>query len=287
MVFSSYKRTFIFTSVVAAFVSISINLGLLDRPDFIYHESLWSNSRKDDINGDDDSSSRRPMFAILATIKTKNIGGNIGWMIETTKSSLLKDDSDNKASTLMRQAASAYGAPDGAEELNVGLYFDDPCTVDEPRWGIGWALAVTKYKELEVWKQKVAKEFAEKQIGDPTAGKVVIRAVRIGPGPVLKAKIPWRNRFTPMIQPMLQWRRGFQTFEDGRKQGLYDDASNNRHTVGDYDPVALEVYVTGPNDSMEFIDYVVLLGDTSTVWDDAFPQPEGDNNFTDEEVKIE
>ena len=276
--FWSYKRTFIYTSIVAAILSISINLGLFDRPDFIYYDSLWSNSesKKDDKS--------RPMYAVLATMRTKNIGGNIGWLIETTKSSLLKDDSDGKASTLMSEAAAAYGAPDGAEELSVGLYFDDPKTADEPRWGIGWALAVKNFKDLEVWKHKVAKEFEEKHKHDPKAdSKVEIRAVRIGPGPVLKAKISWRNWFTPMIQPMLQWKRGFQTFEDGQKQGLYD-ANNNRHIDGDCDALALEVYVTGPHDSMEFIDYVLLLGDTSTVWDDTFPIP---HPFTDEDVKIE
>jgi hypothetical protein len=41
---------------------------------------------------------------------------------------------------------------------------------------------------------------------------------------------------------------------------------------GEEGAVACEVYVTGPNDSCEYIDYIVLMGDTKNVWDDAFPE---------------
>ena len=37
-----------------------------------------------------------------------------------------------------------------------------------------------------------------------------IQAVRLGPGPILKATIPWRSFFTPMIAPMLHWGRGME-----------------------------------------------------------------------------
>ena len=40
---------------------------------------------------------------------------------------------------------------------------------------------------------------------------------------------------------------------------------------GEDGDIACEVYVTGPKDSFEYIDYTLLMGDTSAIFDAMFP----------------
>mmetsp|Transcript_10998 Transcript_10998/g.20333 ORF Transcript_10998/g.20333 Transcript_10998/m.20333 type:complete len:294 (-) Transcript_10998:133-1014(-) len=264
-------RWLLYTSIAAALTAIfTYQLGILDRPDFVFYNSLWMPDGREEIlksssHDDDNNRLATPLYAILATTTAKNIGRHVGRLLNDTLSTLLSLD-DSGAKELMAMAAQAYGAPEGTETLSVGLYFDNPSVVDAPRWGVGWVIAVADYAELAFWRERVASVLHERA----PVGEEVVRAVRIGPGPVLKARIPWRNVFTPMISPMLHWPRGFELFEKGRSEGIYE-ANNGRHVDQDADAVACEIYVVGSDDSTEYIDYIVVLGDTSTVWEDSFP----------------
>ena len=94
-----------------------------------------------------------------------------------------------------------------------------------------------------------------------------VRAVKIGGSKVLKARIPWRHMLTPMIAPMLHWKRAFNAYKE---KGF----KSNSGREGDDGAIACEIYVTGANDSMEAIDYVVLMGDNKDLFDRTFPLDE-------------
>lgn len=234
----------VLTSIAVALFAIgSYRIGLFDRPEFEFHNSILTG-----VNSRD-----RTLNVVIATSTSKDIGGNVARLLTGTKKPL--DGVDNFKAYLS-QAAKDYGAPDGADSLSVGLYFDDPSSVDSPRWGIGWAVSAPTYQDLvDVWDHIRLLYTGDEQI----------RLVRIGPGPILKAKIPWRTFLTPMIGPMLHWRRGFRKFADGGYE-----ATNGRDT--NIAAVACEVYVSGKNDTMEYIDYIVVMGDTKAIWDDSFPE---------------
>jgi hypothetical protein len=91
-----------------------------------------------------------------------------------------------------------------------------------------------------------------------------IRAVRLGNDRVLKATIPWRTFLTPVVGAMLHWSRAFKAYMEGG----YSSTCGRPDEEGS---IALEVYLSGPRDSMEYIDYIVLFGNTKNVWDDCFP----------------
>lgn len=261
----SSNRFLLYSSLAVALVGIlTLQLGFFDRDEFHYYENLWwpdglrkKRAHKEDVPAP-------PMFAILAMTATKDFGGPMERMLTQTKLPL---ESKHATKALLAKAAQEYGAPEGAEALAVSLYFEDPYSVDAPRWGIGWALSVENYEDLQTIREQVAAVFQEN--GNPET----IRAVRIGPGPVLKSRIPWRNMFTPMIMPMSQWKRGFEMYDEGVKEKRFQ-ASNGGNNKADWDAVACEIYVTGKNDKRAYIDYVVLMGDTSVVWEDSFPLKE-------------
>jgi hypothetical protein len=165
----------------------------------------------------------------------------------------------------LKAAAELYGAPEGAEKLGIGLFFEDPAQSDAPLWAIGWAVATKNFGEAKRLAEEAKK--ASGLLDEP------IRAVRIGKDNILKAKIPWHNSLTPMIAPMIQWKRAFEEYERGRYK-----TSNGR--AGEIGAIACEIYVTGSRDSYQYIDYVVLMGDTKNTWDDAFPLQVKDE-FTD------
>jgi hypothetical protein len=189
----------------------------------------------------------------MAPCSRKGFNKHIPRLCEGTLDAIkvLKD-----STKLLADGAALYGAPEGAERLSVGLYFDDPKLTDTPRFAIGWVVG--------------AKDFAEAMAMAETANKMkpaklkeTIVAVRVGPGPGLAGRLPWRTIFTPMLAPMIMWTRAFAAYNEGGYK------SHGRE--GEEGAVACEVYVTGPNDSYEYIDYIVLMGDTKNVWDDAFP----------------
>lgn len=67
---------------------------------------------------------------------------------------------------------------------------------------------------------------------------------------------------------MLHWGRYFNDYVNG---GYSSDGGG----PNDEGSVALEVHVTGPNGSFEWIDYVVLIGDTASIFDGMFPPSTG------------
>jgi len=214
-------------------------LGLFDRPKFEYQETLLD----------------RELYAIVATTK-----GNVGKQVAKIAEGTLKGiESLPNSKELFESAAKLYpGTPEGAEKLALGLYFDDPKEVPEgeQRWALGWAVESPKggFGKIRSLVDKVQEASG---LSEP------IRAVRISKGRALKGEIPWRNFFTPMVQPRIQWNRAFQAYEKG---GFEDPKTVYKG------PIALEVYVTGVKDSFHHIDYVVLFDNTKHTWDDCFPE---------------
>lgn len=251
-----------YSAAAVAIIGVLVQqLGFLDGANFHYYENLWWPDGLRKKRAHKETSVAEPLYAILAMSTSKDFGAHIERLLTAVKKPL---DENSSLKSSMAKAAEEYGAPEGAEALSVGLYFDDPIAVDEPRWGMGWAVAIGSFTDLQKIQEQVAASFRSNN------HKETVRAVRIGPGPVLKSRIPWRHRFTPMLMPMLQWKKGFEVYDAGKKDGIYQ-ASNGRNNKAEWDAVACEIYVTEKNDKGAYIDYVVLMGDTSDVWDDSFP----------------
>jgi hypothetical protein len=221
-------------------------LGLADRPPFV-------------------ATTAPDLVAIVALSDDKDYGANIMRLLEGTIKGIRSatatatdtDPSHNKRALM--GAASRYGSPLGAEYLSVGLYVDDPRAVPNPRWAIGYAVDVS-YDQ--------ARAMAA-EIGHVDGGSIknVVRAVRVSLASTLSARVPWRTVFTPMIGPRLHWPRGMDLF---RSEGHV--ATCGRHADGGC-AIAMEAYVTGPKGSREWIDYTVVMGDTTRTYDDLYPDP--------------
>lgn len=241
------RSSAIIAAVIGVAALILTQLGIFDRPAFEYHESLLVGQEVG-----------RELFAIVATSTEKGIGQHVMRLIKGVLEGI---ESTDTGPSYLKTSAELYGAPEGAERLGIGLYFEDPALVDAPRWAIGWAVATKNFNEAK----KLAEETKKASgLDEP------IRAVRVGKDNVLKAKIPWHNAFTPWIAPMLHWGRAFDEYS---KKGY---TSTGRE--GEDGSIACEIYVSGPKDSYQYIDYVVLMGDTKHTWDDTLPlQVKGDS----------
>jgi hypothetical protein len=225
------------TLFIAAVITVAAlyQLGLFDWPQF--EESLLEPQ----------------LYGLLATTKSKDIAGSIERLLNGTRTAI-----ETVAKDRLAPAAAAYGAPSGAEALSIGIYVDDPGAVDHPRWGLGWAIQVDN-KDPKLLADILDQVSQTSTLDEP------IRLVTLGGGSkVLTARIPWRTMLTPAVAPMLHWGRGFKAY----KNGGYTSTSGRE---GDEGALACEIYVTGPNDSLEYIDYVVLMGDTSPIFDAMFP----------------
>jgi hypothetical protein len=195
-------RSFLFYSAIAAVIGMfTLQMRVFDRPEFKYFENIWLPDGVHKQRVPNEHVTAPPLYALLVATHTSNIGGNVERLMAGVKGPLDKDD---EARNSMAKAAQEYGAPVGADSLSVGVYFDEPSSVESARWAMGWALSVSEYEELEKYKEIVSSRFQT-----DASKQEQVRAVRIGPGPVLKAHIPWRNMFTPMIAPMFHWKRGF------------------------------------------------------------------------------
>lgn len=238
-------------AVVVAVAGVLVwQLGLFDRPKFEFQESLLP----------EEQHHHRELYAIVAVAKG-NIASQVGKLATGTLKGIEESLGPEDSKELLGSAAKLWpGTPEGSEKLSVGLYFDNPKAVAEERWAIGWAVE-SHHGGFESGFHKVQAMVDKIQAASGLTEP--IRAVRIR-GSALKAQIPWRNFFTPMIQPMLQWTRAFQTYEN---EGHKNDP---KHEATD-EAIALEVYVSGPNDSYHHIDYVLLFGDTHKTWGDCFP----------------
>lgn len=246
--------------LVVAFVGVlSYQLGIFDRPEFVYHDSLI------DSSNDNDKKKQNYLYAIVACTTEKNIGKHILRLMDGTKKGILETIPD--AEEQMKAAVTLY---EGANEKNcavsIGLYFDNPTEVAKPRWCTGWAVQSLNttdnldeeayYKQLQSYVPKIQ---ASSGLVEP------IRIVRAGKGSsILRARIPVRTRFSPMIAPMIHWARAYRTFESGGYRASHD--GTNQPGISP----ALEVYI-GTGNSVKKMDYVVLMGDVKTTFDDALP----------------
>jgi hypothetical protein len=193
-------------------------------------------------------------YFLVASSTSKDIGPNIGRLENGTKEAIRSVLTDEE----LAAPAALYGAPQGAQALSAGFYWDNPKTTEHPRWGLGWAVPASSMKDAQRLLKKVA---AASTLPEP------IRLVKIGGGAqeVLRGRIPWRIAMTPAIAPMMHWGRYYKMYENG-------DYSSDSGREGEEGSVACEVYVTGANDSMEYIDYIIIMGDTHEIFDGMFPK---------------
>jgi hypothetical protein len=235
---------------VALIALITYQLGIFDSPEFV-------------------EGSTKEMYALMATSTNKYIGKHVMRLLSGTNDAILK--AKGVESSILANAAANYGSPAGADSLSVGLYFEDPNSVEHPRWAVGSIVDVANLEALEELKKLVQEAST---LEEP------IKAVQIGPGPILKARIPWRNMLTPYIAPMLHWKRAF----DAYAAGGYSSFNGREGEIG---AIACEIYVTGANDSYEAIDYIVLMGTTQKIWDATFPLEQQQQEQQEEKLTVE
>jgi hypothetical protein len=149
--------------------------------------------------------SKKELFILMAPCSEKGYNKHIPRLHEGTLDAIkvLKD-----STKLLADGAALYGAPEGAERLSVGLYFDDPFLTDTPRFAFGWVVGAKDFAEA-----KAMAEEANKM--KPAKLKEAVVAVRVGPGPGVGGRLPWRTRFTPMMAPMIMWTRAFAAYNEG------------------------------------------------------------------------
>mmetsp|Transcript_1786 Transcript_1786/g.3135 ORF Transcript_1786/g.3135 Transcript_1786/m.3135 type:complete len:235 (-) Transcript_1786:884-1588(-) len=212
--------------------------GLLDRPEFKYQEHIVS--------------SKEEIYVIVALCREKEIAKHVMRFLQAINAGI---HANENSSSLLKEVADKYGCPEGTTSVSVGLYFDNPNESEKPRWAIGWAVGTKTFDEAKELAEKVKKESGLEE-------KVV--AARIGPGPVVTGRIPWRNFLTPsLIGPMIHWKRAFDAYNAG--------GYKSEGPQGTEGTVACEIYVMSPKGKSNWIDYVVLMGNTKNVWNDTFP----------------
>jgi len=207
-------------------------VGIFDRPPFEYSETLSPNGE---------------VYAIVAVTTQKDISKHVQRLMMGSKLAVPAD----------RNAAAAAAYDPEATKMGIGLWFDDPKRHENPRWAMGWAVAAPDFTTV----QNMAREGQEAS-GLPEE----LKAVRLGQSPVLKARIPWKSFFTPMIAPMLHWDRAFRAYKKGQYTATAGPGRGEKEG-----PLALEIYLQGDGSKNRFIDYAVLMGDTSVAWNDVFP----------------
>jgi hypothetical protein len=215
-------------------------IGLWDRVEFKYQEFLLSDKKE--------------LFVLVAKCTEKGIGRHAMRLLDGSKKAI--DAAHVNSIKMQSEAAASYGAPQGADSLSLGIYYDNPNAVPHPRWAIGWAVAAKDFEETKAMAKK-ANEI--KTIDDE------IVAVRLGgvDQHIITGRVPWRHIFTPMIAPMFFWGKAFDVYDKG---GYKSTGNTDKEGA-----VALEVYGMGSDQKGEWIDYVVLHGDVEHVWGDAYP----------------
>ena len=224
-------------SSLVALGGLSYWLGLWDRVSFKVHESLLPDKKE--------------LFVLVAKCTKRSIGKHVMRLVTGSKKAI--DAAHEKHSQMLMDGAAAYGCPAGSDALSVGLYFNDPNKEPGPRWAIGWAVVAKDFEE--------AKDMAKKA-NEVGALEEEIVAVRLGGAdqPILKGRLPWRHSFTPMIAPYFVWTKLMNAYS----KGGYKSFGNNDEEA----EVGLEIYVMGPKDQMEWIDYIILFGDVKNIWTD-------------------
>lgn len=236
----------IISATVVVIGGLAYIIGLFDRPEFRYRENLLKSNKQ--------------LFLLAAPCQEPSFPKHIPRICQGTNDAIhtLKD-----STKLLADGAAMYDVPKGAQNLCVGLFYDDPWKTNTPRWAIGWAVGVKDFATAQALAEEANKH-------KPATLKERIVAVRVGPTGGVAGRIKWRIPITPMIMPMIMWSRAFAAYEKG---GYKSDCGRNDQ-CGIDGTVACEVYVTtglSPNGKGEYIDYIVLCGNTQNVWNDAFP----------------
>jgi hypothetical protein len=224
----------VLTTLLSGCMVIAYWLGLLDRPKFAKTKYIVD--------------TKEELFAILATSKSEPTSKGICNLFTAAKKAI---DKQSKSESLLAKAASTYGAPEGSSSVGVILYFEEVESgsqkANQDRWACGFLVDSKNFEE------------AKKIVGSLSASNAdySIRAMRLGPGPVFRGRIPWRSKsYTPLIAQYLHWNRAF-------------DSYNSEGEV-----VACEVYVTGLDQSPEYIDYMLLDAKSTSMWGVDSPSPQ-------------
>ena len=200
--------------------------------------------------------------------------------VETTTTSNVV--SLNMTDALINAARLYDGSPVvGTNSVAVSLYYDNPSETLTPKWAVGWLVHVKKFhhlvdiaEQMNTQKNDIFGSTENVQMILPEP----IKAVRIGGhGPILKARIPWRTRLTLRLAPILHWNRGMKKYlkeydDFGTNTKAHSD--NNCQNDGISSVVSCEMCVKTMEYGKSYIDYILLMGDTSNEWYDLFPPVE-------------
>ena len=232
--------TFLVLSTLLVVLYFLYLVGALDRPSFIVRDAVvWSSNH---TYWQQHDKRTEYLYAIMAVSHQREYGQAIQRLLPATSKAV----GASVPAQAPPAAAALYGAPTGSDSLSVALYFDDPAVVRQPRWAIGWLVAAATHKQAQEWAEAAKSAWNEDE---------PLVAVRIGSGSVLNARVPWRHVLTPAIAPYLHWSRGFAVYGS-----LFPDRPS---------PVAAEFYITGENQSREWIDYTIFLDDIAHTWQDC------------------
>ena len=244
---------FLVGGIVAAGAVLAYQLGVFDRPEFKFYDTF--------VRSKDEKQTF--LYTILALSTEKSIGRHIEriltGVLKGIEGTITDSEKVLKAASTLYDGTDANSSP--SAQISVGLYFDDPTVVDKPRWMAGYAVQGLSYEEL----QKLIPSLQEKsELTEP------IRIVRIGQNStILKADIPYHSRLTPMVAPIIQWTRAFQAYAKGNYTADCGRPDEKMHSPG----IELYHFTTKPSKvcCMHRIEYIVLMGDTASTWDDALP----------------
>jgi hypothetical protein len=225
----------VLTTLFSGLMVIAYWLGLLDRPKFAKRRYIVD--------------TKEELFAIIATSTSEPTSKGICNLFTAAKKEI---DKQNKSESLLSNAASTYGAPEGSSSVAVILYFEavesGSQKVNQDRWACGFLVDSKNFEE--------AKNIVGSLSSTPNVD-YSIRAMRLGPGPVLRGRIPWRNKScTPIIAKYLHWNRAFDSYNS------------------EGDVIACEVYVTGLNQSPEYIDYILIDAKSTSMSGVDSPSPQ-------------
>jgi hypothetical protein len=225
--------------------------GLWDRPSFEYADSLLSSNQE--------------WTLVVATSRNNTIGPDIMRLLNSTRTAI--KEVLPQGADLLKQGAQKYysnqsSEDDEVKDLAIGLFWDNPKTTLHPRWAAGWAVDGVKMRKIQ-GQLKAMQSAADLKDNES------LRVVRIGKdAKILKARVPWRHSLTPVLAPMMHWKRGFAKYE---KEYCKDKESDESKESGPDSPVAMEVYGMNVPGTYDHIDMVVLMGDvTKQLWDDAW-----------------
>lgn len=209
----------VLTTLLSGLFTLAYWLGILDRPRF---------ERKEFV-----SESKREFYALLATSTTTTNASEYCDLLTASKKAM---DTHPKCDEILSQGAESYGAPKGSSYTGLCVYLDEVATsYDGANWGCGFLI---DGKHLDEVKQIVENTATgtDSKITTPRP----IKILKMGKGPVLWGRIIWRNKFSPIIAKYLHWSRAFDVWGD------------------EADAVGFEVYIVGPGDSFEYIDYLLI-----------------------------